>query len=79
LAPCQRRVKIVPQKYFCTAVDIKPGVTLRESNDWVEPFEGGWIMLRASDKWAFVVRGDAGGLGIGSASELNWNADAVIH
>jgi hypothetical protein len=65
--------------YLKTGVDITPGARLRRSSDWLEPFVGGRIRLRASDKWAFVVRGDAGGFGIGSASELTWNVALVIH
>lgn len=65
--------------YLKTGVDITPGANLRQSGDWLEPFVGGRIRLQASDKWAFVVRGDAGGFGIGSASELTRNAALVIH
>lgn len=45
----------------------------RSSAAWVDPFIGGRLELRLAEKWAFWVRGDAGGFGIGSASDLSWN------
>jgi hypothetical protein len=42
------------------------------SEDWVEPFVGGRVILDLNDKFAFNIRGDAGGFGIGSASEMLW-------
>jgi predicted porin len=57
-------------------VDI-PGVgsvgrTLGTSEDWVEPFIGGRLIWDLNNKIALNVRGDAGGFGIGSASDLTW-------
>ena len=57
-------------------VDI-PGVgsagrTLGTSEDWVEPFVGGRVIWGLNDKLAINIRGDAGGFGIGSASNLQW-------
>jgi len=57
-------------------VDI-PGVgsagrTLGTSEDWVEPFVGGRVIWGLNDKLAINIRGDAGGFGIGSASDLQW-------
>ena len=57
-------------------VDI-PGVgsagrTLGTSEDWVEPFVGGRVIWGLNDKLAINIAGDAGGFGIGSASDLTW-------
>jgi hypothetical protein len=57
-------------------VDI-PGVgsagrTLGTSEDWVEPFVGGRVIWDLNDKLAINIAGDAGGFGIGSASDLTW-------
>ena len=48
------------------------GRTLGTSEDWVEPFVGGRLIWDLNDKWSLNVRGDAGGFGIGSASDLTW-------
>jgi hypothetical protein len=48
------------------------GQTVGTSEDWVEPFVGGRLIWDLNDKIAFNVRGDAGGFGIGSASDLTW-------
>lgn len=48
------------------------GVTLGTSEDWVEPFVGGRVVWDLNDKWSLNARGDAGGFGIGSASDLTW-------
>jgi opacity protein-like surface antigen len=48
------------------------GRTLGKSEDWVEPFVGGRAIWDLSDKWSLNIRGDAGGFGIGSASDLTW-------
>jgi opacity protein-like surface antigen len=48
------------------------GANLGGSEDWVEPFVGGRIVWDLNDKMAVRVRGDAGGFGIGSASDLLW-------
>lgn len=48
------------------------GSTLGKSEDWVEPFVGGRVIWDLNDKWSLNVRGDAGGFGIGSASDLTW-------
>ncbi len=58
---------------------IDPLPTLGASSDWIEPFIGGRAGLRINDKFSFVVRGDASGFGIGSASDLTWNLLAGIH
>jgi hypothetical protein len=48
------------------------GQTVGTSEDWVEPFVGGRLIWDLNDKIALNVRGDAGGFGIGSASDLTW-------
>ncbi|AQQ71447.1 hypothetical protein SMSP2_01821 [Limihaloglobus sulfuriphilus] len=48
------------------------GQTLGTSEDWVEPFIGGRVIWDLNDTWSLNVRGDAGGFGIGSASDLTW-------
>lgn len=48
------------------------GRTLGGSEEWVEPFIGSRGVWDLNDKIAFNVRGDAGGFGIGSASDLTW-------
>jgi opacity protein-like surface antigen len=48
------------------------GTTLGKSEDWFEPFVGGRVVWDLNEKLAFNVRGDAGGFGIGSASDLSW-------
>ena len=42
------------------------------SEDWVEPFIGGRLIWDLNNKIAFNVRADAGGFGIGNASDLTW-------
>lgn len=48
------------------------GRTLGTSEDWVEPFAGGRVIWDLNEKLTLNVRGDAGGFGIGSASDLTW-------
>jgi len=48
------------------------GRTLGKSEDWVEPFVGGRVIFGLNDKLAISIYGDAGGFGIGSASDLYW-------
>ena len=50
----------------------------RSSAAWIDPFIGGRLELRLAEKWAFSVRGDVGGFGIGSASDLSWNLLAAF-
>ncbi|MFC1823920.1 hypothetical protein ACFL9T_14515 [Thermodesulfobacteriota bacterium] len=49
------------------------GTVLGGSEDWIEPFVGGSMVFRLNDRWKFAVRGDAGGFGIGDASDFTWN------
>ena len=48
------------------------GQTIGGSEDWVEPFIGGRFRWDLNDKLALNFGGDAGGFGIGSASDLLW-------
>ncbi|MCJ7582765.1 MAG: hypothetical protein MUP98_19785 [Candidatus Aminicenantes bacterium] len=48
------------------------GRTIGSSEDWVEPFVGGRVIWDLNNKWSLNIRGDAGGFGIGSASDLTW-------
>ena len=50
---------------FGRAADIERDV------DWIEPFVGGRVTLRFSNRAAVIVRGDAGGFGVGS--DLTWS------
>ena len=47
------------------------GVDVERDVDWIEPFVGGRLRLTLSERVTLVVRGDAGGFGVGS--ELTWN------
>jgi opacity protein-like surface antigen len=47
--------------------------TLGTSKDWVEPFVGAELRYELTEKLAVISRADAGGFGIGSASDLTWN------
>ena len=50
----------------------------RVSSAWIDPFIGGKLGLSFAERWTFFVRGDAGGFGIGSASDLSWNLLAAF-
>ena len=59
-----------------TGLDITGGRFGREADiapdvDWIEPFVGGRVTLRFSNRAAVIVRGDAGGFGVGS--DLTWS------
>jgi hypothetical protein len=54
-------------------LDIDPGADAATSDNWVEPFVGGRVLYRPSRKWILGLSMDAGGFGIGSASDLTWN------
>ena len=41
----------------------------------MDPFIGGRLALSFAENWSFGVRGDVGGFGIGSASQLMWEFD----
>ncbi len=54
-------------------IEIDPGADGATSDNWVEPFAGGRVLFRPSRKWILGLSMDAGGFGIGSASDLTWN------
>ncbi len=60
-------------QYLKEEITPSPLPTLGGSADWIEPFIGGRVELQFDDTWSIFVRGDAGGFGIGSASDLTWN------
>ena len=49
------------------------GTELGQSERWYEPFIGAQLAYLLSEKWTLLFRGDVGGFGIGSASDLTWN------
>jgi len=49
------------------------GTKLGQSENWYEPFIGAKLAYLLSEKWTLLFRGDVGGFGIGSASDLTWN------
>ncbi len=65
--------------FFKTRVEIDPP-DARESVslDWVEPYVGGRIGLGLFNRVTVAVRGDAGGFGVGSGSDLTWNLVAGV-
>jgi hypothetical protein len=54
-------------------IDVDPGTDADASENWVETFAGGRVLYRPSRKWILGLSMDAGGFGIGSASDLTWN------
>ena len=60
-------------QYLKEEITPSPLPTLGGSADWMEPFIGGRAVLQLDDTWSVFIRGDAGGFGIGSASDLTWN------
>jgi len=61
-------------RYLSQQLDVQPGPRLSDSNSWVEPVVGGRLTLPTSPAFAWVARGDMSGFGIGSGSDLTWNA-----
>lgn len=60
-------------QYFKEQITIDAFPTLGDSADWMEIFVGGRGAIQLDEKWTLMVRGDASGFGIGSASDLTWN------
>jgi hypothetical protein len=54
------------------------GTELGQSEQWFEPFIGAKLAYILTEKWTLLFRGDVGGFGIGSASELTWNLLAGV-
>jgi hypothetical protein len=48
------------------------------SEDWIEPVIGARVAWPFAKKWTLMVRGDMGGFGIGSASDLTWSIHGGI-
>ncbi|MHC4106462.1 MAG: porin family protein [Planctomycetota bacterium] len=65
-------------QYFKEELTVSPLPTLGGSADWLEPFIGGRVALQINDEFSVIVRGDASGFGIGTASDLTWNFFAGI-
>ncbi len=62
---------------FKTEIDLGP-FDRDFDKDWVDAFFGARANFRLAEKWRFTIRGDVGGFGIGSGSELTWNAAALF-
>ena len=52
-----------------------PGIS--EQHSWVDFIIGGRVVFNISDKFVASVRGDVGGFGIGSSSNLTWNVTVL--
>lgn len=60
-------------QYLKQEIDLSIGPTVGTSKDWLEIMIGGRAAWQLNENWAFGVRGDASGFGIGSATDLTWN------
>ena len=49
-----------------------PGATITKRHDWLEGFIGGRGIYYITNRHFISIRGDIGGFGIGSGSELTW-------
>jgi len=54
------------------------GRTIGGDEEWVEPFVGVRLTWEISEILTAAIRGDVGGFGIGSASDLTWNLLAGV-
>lgn len=66
-----------PRQYKTRKVNYKHHKLLKkfnsgDSRDYVEPLVGGRIIWELNDKFALNFRGDIGGFGIGSGSDLTY-------
>ena len=69
---------IVGARCWYTSVDIDvAGFGGSDSNDWVDPLVGARWTVPLDERWSLRFRGDVGGFGIGTASDLSWQAQAV--
>ena len=64
--------------YLKSKVEILVLPSAKGSHDWVDPIVGARVTAGLTDKLSLRVRGDIGGFGIGSASDLAWNVVAVL-
>jgi opacity protein-like surface antigen len=60
-------------QYLDQSIDFNVAPSLGGSEDFFEPLVGARFVWGASDTWSLMVRGDASGFGVGSASDLTWN------
>lgn len=64
-------------RYYGFGTDVEVGpIDLSRDKDWIDPFVGGRFNILLSERWAFSVRGDVGGFGVGS--DTAWNATALF-
>jgi len=65
-------------KLNVAAGPLAAGRTIGGDEEWVEPFVGARLTWGITKNVAAVIRGDIGGFGIGSASDLTWNLLAGV-
>lgn len=53
--------------------NVNPVVQVNQSEEWVDLFVGSRLQTQLSPNFGAFVRGDIGGFGIGSSSDLTWN------
>lgn len=53
--------------------NVNPVVDISSSEQWVDLFVGGRVVAQLTPSLSGFVRGDVGGLGIGTSSNLTWN------
>jgi hypothetical protein len=49
-----------------------------EGNDWIDGFVGARASVLIDDKWDVVLRGDIGGGGVGTSSDVAWRATGMV-
>ena len=67
-------------------IDVKPGslglfpehLKSESRKDWVDPVIGARTRIALTDKLLFSLRGDVGGFGVGSGSDLSWQVVAGL-
>ncbi|MHC4943751.1 MAG: hypothetical protein ACYTG7_12110 [Planctomycetota bacterium] len=64
--------------YMKNIINVKGGPSVDGTTNWLDLIVGGWFEAELSKKLALSIRGDAGGFGIGSASDLTWLAMAEL-
>ncbi len=63
-------------------VDVQLGPASRDGDagyDWFDPFVGMRVQAPLADSLSLSLRGDVGGFGIGTASDLSWQLAATLH
>lgn len=66
-------------RYYRFDIDSKVGpFGTAEVKDWVDPIVGARLRFQLADKWDAFVRGDVGGFGVGSGSEMSLNGIAAL-